>query len=325
MIFVAKKVVIIGVGNIGFRHFQALERLEEKLEVQVVDVVSENLEKVKAEYSANGSNNIMSLKAVSSVSELDNDIDYAIIATSSAVRRQLAEELLKTKHVQNLLLEKVLFQKMEDYDAVGSLIKEKGVNTWVSCCRRMNKSYQKLKKELAGRSFDVVVTGSDWGLGCNAIHLIDIICYLSSSETAPVCNADMLDNEIHQSKRPGYIEFTGTINGTVGDRVKFSVTSLNSTPAPVILYIFCENNIYIIREAEQKIFRYTGESVEEMVFEMPFLSVQGADIAKAILFEGGCTLPSYEVSAKIHKAMLSALLDKMGKIEGSKDDICKIT
>ena len=139
------------------------------------------------------------------------------------------------------------------------------------------------------------------------------------------CYADMLDNEIHQSKRPGYIEFTGTINGTVGDRVKFSVTSLNSTPAPVILYIFCENNIYIIREAEQKIFRYTGESVEEMVFEMPFLSVQGADIAKAILFEGGCTLPSYEVSAKIHKAMLTALLDKMGKIEGSKVDICKIT
>ena len=70
--------------------------------------------------------------SVSGIRFMPAAMDIVIIATGADVRRKVIEELLEQAHVSYLLLEKVLFQRLEDYDVVASLLERKQAKAFVT-------------------------------------------------------------------------------------------------------------------------------------------------------------------------------------------------
>ena len=57
----------------------------------------------------------------------------------------------------------------------------------------------------------VDIFGENWGLSCNSLHFIDLICYLTDSNIISI-NTSGVSDKIMSSKRAGFIEFTGSID-----------------------------------------------------------------------------------------------------------------
>src|SRR5699024_8564222 len=135
-----------------------------------------------------------SLEFCASISELDEEIDIAIVATKADVRKNVIEILLTLKHVRYMILEKVLFQDLESYKPVHTLLKTRGVRTWVNCPIRTNPFFQQLKYSLKpGETIHYDVCGGNLGIGCNSIHHIDLLSFLTG-ETKFTFTTKQLDD-----------------------------------------------------------------------------------------------------------------------------------
>ncbi len=168
-------IAIIGLGKLGKRHLQSVLESELPLNIYCMDVNEYALKDFTWENRFNN-------KEIFFKTNMDNfpdNIDLAILSLSSKQRREVFEELIKISAVKNVIFEKVLFQKIEDYEVVESILKEKKINAYVNCSRREMKIYQDLKADMDEcEFFDVQITGAEWGLGCNCIHMLDLIDYL---------------------------------------------------------------------------------------------------------------------------------------------------
>ena len=120
-------IYVIGAGNIGSRHVQSLANSLTNLNIFVIDPNKENLKKTKNLFFSNNisNNNKINIYFNQSINKIYHPIDLAIISTNADVRRNVIERLLSVNEVKNIILEKVAFQNMKDFDFVIKLFDEK--------------------------------------------------------------------------------------------------------------------------------------------------------------------------------------------------------
>lgn len=323
-------VLLIGVGGIGFRHFQSLMNLELHTELLLVDINESALERAK-EYEATVKKNNIDVKYYTDISKIPESIDVAIIATSSIVRRNVIESLTEKAKVDYMILEKVLFAKIDDYHAVSLLLKNNNIKAYVNCPRRMYPGYIELKKELSyQKHLNVYITGSAWGLCCNSIHLIDAMDFLCDGDTQVVeCFGDMLDEVCIQSKRKNYIEMTGKIAGNIGGKVDFVIECFNDTDVYQEVVIVTSDKMYIINEIEQKLYVFNTEnqnrSISTKKFNTKYQSQLTSMIIEELVKKGECSLTSYGRSCDLHIPLLKIFLENYNKSNEEDSDLCPIT
>ena len=102
------KVYIIGAGQIGSRHLQALKGVKTPLGIVVVDPSKESLGVAAQRYNQVPSGRLT--HTVNYLQQVPNNqnVDLAIIATTSNIRAQIIRSLVKTNRVRYLILEKLL-------------------------------------------------------------------------------------------------------------------------------------------------------------------------------------------------------------------------
>jgi len=237
--------------------------------------------------------------------------------------------LLESHSVKFLILEKVLFQEMDSYKRVSDLLKTLGVQAWVNHPRRMFESYHVLKSKLLKDTNKVFqVTGGDWGLGCNGLHFIDLFVYLSGSKLKSL-DADWVDYVFKESKRRGFVEFTGSIKGLLEDNSPFQITSLKGETSPGTITVLDEKKRFVVMETgTPQIIELSVEKVfkpEFVPFEMQFQSSLTTKLAADLFENGNCDLPSYEEARHSHEIFISALLNKYNQITGINHKTLPIT
>ena len=320
-------IVIIGAGGIGARHLQAIAAMDRPLHIQVVDISEESLFISKRIYDQVAKSNVRFVEFMTDISDINPSIDVAIVATSSKPRARIVEGLLKIKTVKNMILEKVLFPRLDEYDKVGCQIERHGCNVWVNCARRSWQSYSKIKKILEGQRIEFLLSGCNWGLACNSMHFIDLIAFLTDSSDGFEYDISKLDLGYIDSKRDGYIELTGTLTGH-SDRCKtISLTSLRGGEPSQTIEILGEDIRIKIDEGSQKAFisyRKDDCRPEEIDFDVPFQSQLTGKIVSEILDTGACDLTTYQESTKLHKVLLKAFMHHLSK-EGKEANECPIT
>lgn len=175
------KIALIGAGQIGSRHLQALALTKIPVSVEVVGRSSQSLVKAKERFEQiQGTGFVKNVKYFQTMKSLSNLIDIAIIATNADVRRKVIEELIQYKKTRFLLLEKVVFQSVQDFQEIIELLKINQVKAWVNCRQRMCTFYQEVQKHLGnGERIIYEIQGGNWGMGCNSIHSIDLISFVS--------------------------------------------------------------------------------------------------------------------------------------------------
>lgn len=322
-------IAIIGAGQIGSRHLQALSQLNRITNIQIVDPNYKSLERARERFLQVQENKyVQKVEYLKNIKDLSNNLELVIIATSSDVRREVIEKLLLQKKVRYVILEKVLFQKIKDFAVVNDLLMRNNVKIWVNCPRRMNDFYKKLKSKFKEvKRVDYRVSSSNMGIGCNSIHFLDLFVFLTGQINF-VLFSDQLDSNIIMSKRPGFIEFTGTLYGTSSRGSNIAITSYLKGNAPLIISINSEVISCLIREGEGKawISEKTNNWIwEEISFTMPYQSQLTNLVVQDILDTGNCDLTKYEESWDIHIPLLKSLIFYLQKQKMEEIDLCSIT
>ncbi len=318
-----KNIAVIGVGNLGARHFQSILNCEEEVSVYLVDNLQVSLEKACSLIEETNTKKVTTLQ---NISDLPIELEVVVIATSSNVRAKIIKELVLNGHViKYFVLEKVLFQSVNEYEEIGSLLKEKNIKTYVNCGRRMFTGYNQLKQKLENDPIkNVVVTGGSWGLGCNSIHMVDLIAYLCGDSKNLLIKSSLLDEEVIDSKRDGFIEFTGILVGNLNG-VDFTVTCNKNTNEAVRIYIFTEKSVITIIEAENSINIISGDSLEKFEIGIKFQSQASGPLVDLLIKSGTCNLTEFDESCELHIPILNAFLEHLQRQGKGGDGVCKIT
>jgi len=321
-------IAIIGSGQLGSRHLQGLKQANLEMNIFVVDTSPDALIFAKHRYDeVDNRHSNKSLHLLTDIGALPPQLDLAIIATGSISRAVVVTKLLDTLSVRNIVLEKFLFPAVNEYYEIQETFKEKSVNAWVNCPRRMFSYYKDLKNELSNAKqikFDVI--GRSWGLACNSIHFIDVLSFLLSEQSYNI-STSCLDREILESKRKGYIELSGSINGEFSPEKTFSLISLRGDYEPPQISITTEQFEFDIYESlgEMSKRSLTTMDTKKDKINMPFQSELTTILAEQILIKGTCDLPTYEESSSLHLKFLIPILNFYNSITGKTNERCPIT
>ncbi len=320
-----KKVLIVGLGGIGYRHFQAVLKCKSDIDLYVVDISIEAIERAKTYMTEIGSD--INVFFYDNINNIYNEIfDVTIIATASKNRRTIFESILGNENtLYNVIFEKVLFNDLNDYDKVKEIIQNNGIHAYVNCTGRENKDYQKLREHIRNaKYYRFSLRGSNWGLACNSIHKIDMIAFLTNyTGTDMQLDGSLLESKIYESKRPGYNEFYGIFSGKMGDNI-FFVFECSHDNSPCIFDIYTDEGFYSIREGD-KIIINDGVNFKSEFFELEYVSNISTLVVDNLLNNRSVYLPSFEESIKYHIPMLEMFIKTQNEITGEISNICNIT
>ena len=235
------------------------------------------------------------------------------------------EELLAHATVKYLILEKVLFPQVEDYIVVKELLEQTDTKAWVNCVRRSWPYTQRLQELFAqSKQVSMHVSGNMWGIGCNTIHYVDWLCAITQSDLVPVFDISNLDDEILESKRSGYVEFTGDLFAKLGTH-SLQLTSKQGAFDGFHITIEDDAITCTMHEIGDKgtniILNHATEEKVVEEYECPYQSNLTNRIVSPLLTENVCPLVGYKQSMREHIPMIQAFLEKIGTDSG----YCNIT
>ncbi|PJZ70278.1 hypothetical protein CH373_12315 [Leptospira perolatii] len=325
------ELLLIGAGQLGSRHLQGLSRVPGDNRIFVIDPSRESLVRAESrltEVTDRNTKNLYSFQT--SFDSVSENIDLVIVATNSDVRREALDSCISRGKFKNLILEKFLFQKKEDFFEVQKTLKTKNITAWVNCARREFPEFQTLKEKFRGNPIqEVSVSGSNWGMGCNSIHFVDLISYLSDSIEYTLEGNDLMQ-ELYETKRVGYIEFLGSIQGKFDKGPHFTITSTLSEGQGIQIFIKSATFSALIFQSEQRVLFLQKDGENQLETVEPFLIHYQSDltckVVTSILETGKCNLTKYDESAKLHMPLFDLFLNHYKKISGNLTELrCPIT
>ena len=317
-------VVIIGAGQIGSRHLQSLKSIKSPSNVWVLDNSKDSLEIAAQRYD---SVNVASSNAIvyytTKMDDLPRSIDVLFITTGSGPRFSVFKTITSYADVKYIIFEKVLFQNPVHYEETFKILKNKNIKAWVNCNNRTFKFYKDIKYAMPASPILMTVSGGNWGLGCNAIHYIDLMAYLCDQYEYSV-NLAGLDRRVCASKRPGYKEFFGVMRLDFKDGSQM-IIHCNENDTKRLLSISSNIGHIVFDESTMKEWTTIDNLSNVQQYNIPYQSQLSASLVDSILEDGICDLPTYEQSMKLHLPLIEGLINFMNNECGCNTDNCPIT
>jgi len=304
-------IAVIGVGQLGSRHLQGLSKLPQDCTLHIVDPsessIAEAHKRIK-EVKCAKSKKVFSHYTPET---LPSSIELAVVATTADTRLAAMKSLFCSSSVRFLILEKVLFQNPLDFAEAKNLLDTKSINCWVNCPRRVYSDYSSLREFFGSEHLTFMnVNGGDWGLGCNAIHFLDLLA-LFSGQSEFKFDTSSLDRETRDGKREGFIEISGTLRGDCSG-ISFALRSAWGGKGRHIISLYSDTKVAVIDEIGSKVWRINEDTSECTDFNVPFQSNLTTSLVNSILTDGTCDLPTYDESLLVHMPFLKALSTHLG-------------
>ena len=180
-------VLVVGFGNIGFRHVEALLNCNIKnIKIFIVDKIIKN--KIEKD-------NILYYENLTNLEQ--KYFDMAIISTCSFERKNILNFLLENKHIDKIILEKVVFQSLKDFEKIN--------HNKIFVNSPLNDQFKKFTLDIKFEKPIInVTTDHTYGICCNIIHLMHFFDY-----NFPNINLELQNYKniiLGESKRKGYME-----------------------------------------------------------------------------------------------------------------------
>jgi hypothetical protein len=320
-----KKICLIGCGNVGSRHLQAISRLSFPVEIDVVEpsFESQKLGKKRLD-EIEYDKNFHKVSWFKEIQELENKYELTIVATTATGRANLLCELADLGHLR-FLIEKMVCQSDEEYEEILKKFHKKNIKGWVNTNPRCFSSYQKLKKYFDNsEKIHFSVTASNVSaLGTNTIHYVDLFTYFLDNYNIEL-NGEFLLNEIFSNKRGSHlIEFGGTVVGKSKNGSTITLSFLPSDKIPTIVNIVGNNNHFLIDESNEEILDLVNK--EKLDFTYEHASSITTKITKEILENDSCGLSTIENSQILHKEIFKMFNAHVKKVTDKQMELCPIT
>lgn len=325
-----KKIVIVGCGQLGSRHLQAVIKLKYPLKIQIVEPDEKNqeiaMDRAKEIISAGQD---IQLEWYKSINNIDHNPDLTIVATPSIGRSAILMQLLDMGH-QRFLIEKMICQSDEEYEDILKSLTAKKARGWVDCTRPYFPFYRKLidimEKE---QQIFFKVSGGNHGLGSNIIHFLELFGRIRGSLEDITLFGDHLYPSLLPNKRGEHlVEFAGTIIASTPERCLASIAFHPLNNAPIIVDVMSEHYRALVNENSTKALfaaEENGWQWEESNFEVMFSSSLTTEIAHEIMENDACRLTTLEDIYPVHKNLVNLFNDHICKISGKRPLLCPIT
>lgn len=298
-------VLIVGLGNIGFRHLQAITNTKLNINLILVEISDNNIKICNDYLNEIGFDSFKFYKNINDI-EIDN-LDISIIATCSGIRLKLIENLFQNKKIQtikNLILEKIIFTNSNDFKKLEDIIEGKLNKNNIYCSSNwFNIFYlDELSSKYDLTNSKVNICGKNWGLACNSIHAI--ICFLNIFDEFKFCPEDIT---IIDSKRDNYKELLGKF-------IDKNIILESSEDGDDCIKIIIETKIVKISitfnadsSYQVNVINSNNENIKNYPKKYFYLSESYSKEYKNILFNDKVNLSGYDISKKAHLILINTL------------------
>ena len=320
-----KNIILVGCGNIGSRHLQALVKLPFTVNIHIIEKSSKskNLAKLRLnEIKFNKKNH--QIFWYDSINQLTNNGDLVIISTLSQGRVDLILNLLKNKN-KKFLIEKPVCQSKKEYENLLNQMKLFKATGWVNTNRRYFESYKKIKHEISNSKFiNINVISKASGLGTNAIHFLDLFSWLINDSKIKL-NGEFLIPKIFSNKRgKEFKEFYGTIVGSGKNNSSITLTFLPANTESIFVTISTDSANYVIDELNHNAIKM-GKINKKFNFKFEHASQLTTKIAMDILEKNTSLLPKLNESYVHHTELFRIFNTHIKKQLKRHVSLCPIT
>lgn len=283
------KIGIIGVGNIGTRYLQGLAKTFPETDFYLVDS--------EARLNELRSLHIGRSRYFSSLDAITEHIDLYIVATSSVARLALYKQCL-ARNPRFIILEKYLFQSRPEFtEALKIATVPTYVNQWMYGSGAFKRIFDAGAKT-------VKLSGSNWGLACNAVHWIDVLQRHMGILTLQVGSQSVIDS-VFESKRPGYEEVYG--KWVFEDAESGKSFELIDRPDPG--NPAANPGMSFDVDGVSYFFDYKSVFKDKVVIgQFPYFSEQVGEIVAELFETNACRLPTLQKSVSQH-LLIEDILD----------------
>jgi predicted dehydrogenase len=273
--------------------------------------------------------NKVNIEWLDKLEQLDGESDLVIVATTSRGRTAIINKLAKMGH-RRFLIEKMVCQSEKEYEELLGELERQHVKGWVDCGRRYFPFYKQIFTLMKHENNLILnVTGGNHGLGCNAIHFLDLYWWLSGMPPKIELDGQHLTPTLIANRRgPDLIEFSGTIIAATSKGGFASISFHPENDAPILVNITSENYRIFVDESSDKAFISGKENNwqwENYAFETLYSSNLTKEIALSIFEEDTCNLPTLEESFLLHSELFRIFNKHIKLITGKNEDLCPIT
>ena len=315
-----KNILLVGAGQLGSRYLQGLANCEIQVEIFVVDPNEKSLKtaQLRWEEVANG-NALHRVHFSQALEGLPAEVDLSFVTTTAEVRLSVVEQVVLMSRVRYWVLEKVLAQSQDQINRLEQLLlNAEGV--WVNTARRGFYWHQLIHKQLPkGQAWQVKGSGGAWRMACNSIHFIDLIAWWTDEELGSVDTSGL--EKWFPSKRNGFWEVSGKLKMVYsrGSQLELSVDESN-TPFSLVL-----QNEQDSWRLDESVGSFTNSNGFSLPGKFEFQSELTGPLVDQILKTSKCPLPALPESAKMHRSLITALLDHWNASHQSNDTLLPIT
>ena len=225
------------------------------------------------------------------------------------------------------LIEKVVCQSDNEYERLIKKFNDFNAKGWVNTNRRYFEIYKKLKDYFNdSKIIHVSVTSSNVSaLATNSIHYMDFFSYFTNDYNIKL-NGEFLLNKLFPNKRgKDFVEFAGTIIGSIKNGSTFSMTSLPATKLPLVINIIGNDKHIMIDEINEKLIDLINPENNNFSFRYEHVSDLTSRIVQDILKNDDCDLTTVEKSQILHKEIFKIFNLHIKKLTNKEQERCPIT
>lgn len=325
------RVLIVGCGELGSRHLQAVAGLPEISNIEIVDSRQEALALGKQRLDAVTDRvQHIQYRWLNSLDDATPQCDLCIIATLAMGRVALIKQVAEQLKCRSFLIEKVVSQTIAEYQDLLAFAKKSNLAIWVNCKTRAYQFHQKAKKSLVDSGpLLVSVVGGNHGLASNGIHIVDLFAFYDNA--TQIENIGLhIDETLHASKRGnGIFDLSGSIQGYSKKGSRLSISYVKDHQVPDHFSLVSESYRFIVDHLNRTIWESRIEnnwSWEPVAFEENIMvSYMSRGFARDILISQACLLPTLEEHYPAHQFILSALEPYFSRLARSQNGVCPIT
>ena len=299
------KVIVIGTGNIGKRHIQAIYKSELDFKILAYDIFKDSLLSV-TEFCSNNNLDLNRITLVddfeSLLSQIDNNT-IVIVATTAFGRKEILESVLAYQPAA-IVAEKPVVQNDSDYLYIQSLAAEKNVPVYVNFIAHAQHFYQEIYENVKNsKDFTFYTNMPNWGMSTVGIHQFELFFWLFGIKEYEVKFSEV--SSVYEQKRKGFYDLAGTISlsDKKGNVAVFRNQEANSFAS---IQIITEDYLYTVHEPQNTLIKIgPDKKVEVSPLNVRFVSMYMQEIVDAIFNNEPAKvyLPDIEQSYLAHKVL----------------------
>ena len=327
----SKRVLIVGCGQLGSRHLQAIVQIADIAEIFVFDPHPQALKMGQARVAEVPQAN-RNLK-ITWDTELRSDFssgDLCINAMQAQNRCAMVQRVYEELGYRNFLIEKVVSQSVEEYESLLNFSSTNRLSIRVNCKSRAYGIHQYIKSKLNPEEpiiFSAVA--GNHGLANNGVHEADLFVFHDGCREM-ILTGQRIDQKLHSSKRGGSIhDLTGTLTA-VSEKGSECIISFDfGHTAPDTLFLLSASCRFMVdhftKFALESYAKDNWTWKQVPIHEDWMVSFMTKQFAGDILRTGTCALPTLKDCYPAHKFILNALLPHFHQLLDKELEYCPVT